>query len=66
MVDLRQPEQPLGMERRTMTEIFVTKVKYSLTRWEPKYAEYSINFGRESLRMVKENVYLKAGIIYFE
>lgn len=57
VVDLRQPEQPLGIARHTTTEIFVTNVKDSLTRCEPKYAEYSINFGRDSLRMVKENVY---------
>lgn len=63
VVDLRQPEQPLGMARRTTTEIFVTNVKDSLTRYEPKYAEYRINFARENLRMVKENVYLKAGIV---
>lgn len=56
MVDLRQPEQPLGMARRTTTEIFVTNLKDSLTWCEPKYAEYSINLDRESLRMVKENL----------
>lgn len=37
--------------RHNKPEIFGTHVGYSLTQYEPEDLEYSVGFGRKSLRM---------------